>query len=267
MPPGFSFDCSLANTHKFTGKELDSETGLGLYYFGARYYDPAIGRWLSVDPMADKYPFLSPYNYVANNPLNIIDPDGRDWYDFGDEEESDIQWREGSDPQPKPGFWNWIKNLFGRGEYAESLGEEVLVIIGQEENEPVNAATFEFYNPEKREGPTATIQGNSIPADANTMRTMAEGLYTDTYLMRNYHGSGINAIAFRKGTVRATNGQIMTLMRVHSGNIYNLGRYDSNGTPWSRGCPTFGYGPNMRRSAQLFGSHFTNRTHVYLRRY
>lgn len=41
---------SLANTHKFTGKELDSETGLGLYYFGARYYDPGIGRFITLDP-------------------------------------------------------------------------------------------------------------------------------------------------------------------------------------------------------------------------
>jgi len=40
---------SLANTHKFTGKELDSETGLGLYYFGARYYDPGIGRFITPD--------------------------------------------------------------------------------------------------------------------------------------------------------------------------------------------------------------------------
>ncbi len=43
----------------------------------ARYYDPQTGRWLSVDPLAGKYPSLSPYNYVANNPLKHIDPDGR----------------------------------------------------------------------------------------------------------------------------------------------------------------------------------------------
>ncbi|MCK9560193.1 MAG: RHS repeat-associated core domain-containing protein [Candidatus Marinimicrobia bacterium] len=48
----------------------------GLYYFGKRYYDPAIGRWLSVDPIADKYPSLSPYNYCANNPLKYVDLSG-----------------------------------------------------------------------------------------------------------------------------------------------------------------------------------------------
>ena len=62
----------------FTGKERDEETGYG--YFGARYMDHELmTMWLSVDPMADKYPSLSPYNYCAWNPIRLIDPDGRDF--------------------------------------------------------------------------------------------------------------------------------------------------------------------------------------------
>jgi len=61
------------SAYQFSGKEKDAT---GLYYFGKRYYDPAIGRWLSVDPMADMYPSLSPYVYCANNPFRLIDPDG-----------------------------------------------------------------------------------------------------------------------------------------------------------------------------------------------
>jgi RHS repeat-associated protein len=74
-----------ANTiEKFTGKERDTEGNLNLEYFGARYYDAAISRWLSRDPLASKYPSLSPYNYVANNPVNAFDPDGRDiWFVHG----------------------------------------------------------------------------------------------------------------------------------------------------------------------------------------
>ncbi len=65
----------------FTNKELDSETKN--YYFGARYYDPAIARWLSVDPRAFKKSWLSPYVYCSNNPKNRFDPDGReDWLAF-----------------------------------------------------------------------------------------------------------------------------------------------------------------------------------------
>ena len=60
-----------------TGKERDSETGLS--YFGVRYYDSDLMTgWLSVDPMADKYPNISPYAYCAWNPIRLVDPDGRE---------------------------------------------------------------------------------------------------------------------------------------------------------------------------------------------
>ncbi len=63
------------NRWKFTGHELDKETGL--YYAGARYYDPKVSFWLSVDPLAEKYPSWNPYNYTLQNPINYIDPDGK----------------------------------------------------------------------------------------------------------------------------------------------------------------------------------------------
>jgi len=59
----------------FNGKELDGETGL--YYYGARYYDPRTSIWQSVDPLTEKTPGLSPYNYGSDNPVKFIDPDGR----------------------------------------------------------------------------------------------------------------------------------------------------------------------------------------------
>ncbi len=62
------------NRWKFTGHELDRETGL--YYAGARYYDPKISIWLSVDPFAEEYPNWTPYNYTLQNPVNYIDPNG-----------------------------------------------------------------------------------------------------------------------------------------------------------------------------------------------
>ena len=64
--------------YTFTGKEKDQETGYG--YFGARYMDHELmTMWLSVDPMADKYPSISSYAYCAWNPLKLVDPDGRDF--------------------------------------------------------------------------------------------------------------------------------------------------------------------------------------------
>jgi RHS repeat-associated protein len=61
--------------YKFNAKELDEETGL--YYYGARYYDPRTSVWISVDPLAEITPNLSSYVYCKNNPVNFIDPDGR----------------------------------------------------------------------------------------------------------------------------------------------------------------------------------------------
>ena len=65
-----------------TAKELDNETSYT--YFGARYYDSDLSSWLSVDPLSDKYPSLSPYCYSANNPVVLLDPNGMligDFYD------------------------------------------------------------------------------------------------------------------------------------------------------------------------------------------
>jgi RHS repeat-associated protein len=67
------------SSYLFSGKEQDEETGL--YYFGARYLDPRIGIWYGVDPLAEKYPWCSPYVYCNNNPIRFIDPDGRKWKD------------------------------------------------------------------------------------------------------------------------------------------------------------------------------------------
>ena len=63
--------------YKFTGHERDDEADIMLDYMMARNYDPIIGRFMQIDPMASKYPSLSPYTYVANNPMNAFDPDGR----------------------------------------------------------------------------------------------------------------------------------------------------------------------------------------------
>ncbi len=67
-----------------TGKERDEETGYS--YFGARYMDHELmTMWLSVDPMADKYPSISPYAYCNWNPVKLVDPDGREVYINGDQ--------------------------------------------------------------------------------------------------------------------------------------------------------------------------------------
>ena len=63
--------------YRFLGNELYTSNSLGLYDFNARMYDPALGRFLSVDPMAEGYRHLSPYAYCAGNPVVYADKDGQ----------------------------------------------------------------------------------------------------------------------------------------------------------------------------------------------
>jgi RHS repeat-associated protein len=70
---------SGTNPYLYNGKEIDRMNGLNENDYGGRWYDAAICRWSSVDPLAEKYYSISPYTYCAGNPVKYIDPNGMDW--------------------------------------------------------------------------------------------------------------------------------------------------------------------------------------------
>ncbi len=75
----------FANNFLYNGKEIQSDLGLDTYDFEARMYDPVLGKTFQIDPHLENYYDWSPYSWVRNNPILMVDPDGKDcfiWYNI-----------------------------------------------------------------------------------------------------------------------------------------------------------------------------------------
>src|SRR6185312_4826072 len=82
LMPGRKY--SIANTnyrYGFNGKENDNDIENGAQDYGMRIYDGRLGRFLSVDPLAKRYPWLTPYQFSENNPIRFTDLDGAEIFD------------------------------------------------------------------------------------------------------------------------------------------------------------------------------------------
>jgi RHS repeat-associated protein len=82
--------CTVEYEYKYNGKELQDELGLNMYDFGARNYDPALGRWMNIDPLAEKSRRFSPYTYALNNPVFFLDSDGMEADDWRKEKDGSL---------------------------------------------------------------------------------------------------------------------------------------------------------------------------------
>ncbi len=234
----FGREYALENKFLYNGKELQNELDLDWYDYGARMYDAAIGKFHVIDPNAENYLSWTPYNYVANNPLNLIDPDGMDWYDIN----GTIEWRDQEG------------DLTIDDQTYSSLGKNVLVGThnrDKEGNEDPNTATFSLYLESNTKGATATLMGNTVPSDTKEFGTLAEGIYPAKFQARASK-PGENALLINEGKELPTlngnpnkkNSDMLTEVFFHRGNPYQESLRDRAGNPvWSHGCQTGGCGP------------------------
>jgi RHS repeat-associated protein len=202
---------SIGEQWKFNGKEKEEELGLNTYDFGARMYMPDIVRTPTVDPLADDPTQIdkSPYAMFWNNPISNIDPTGMmaEPYDWVEREDGTIYWDENAVSQAttKEGETYLGKNVLVGTHNRDATG-----------NEAINTATFDLYLESDKTGPTATIMGNTVPADITKYGTLAEGLYSAEYT--TYKGDSAILIGKGKG------------LPTVSGNPNNPLNYNANGS-------------------------------------
>jgi len=240
--------------YKYNGKEFVEMHGYDTYDYGARGMYSALMRFTTPDPLAEKYYSISPYAYCGNNPMKYIDPDGKDWVDH-------------------KGKIIWIKNVTSANDKDlqkddKYLGRNVLVGTHNRDanlKEPINSARFDLYLESNHKGPSATIYGNTVPADTKKSGTLAEGLYKavsghrnkpqyqNELALRIYNINGTDGLPTVNGNPNPkSDGKTLTGVLFHIGNQHQESLTDSKGHPYSEGCQTSHNGPDAKELHNAF---------------
>ncbi len=208
----------FSSRYKFNGKELDEETGL--YYYGARYYDPKVSLWLSVDPLAEKYPGMSPYTYTADNPVVLVDPDGRDWYKpLGSKDPTDLVWYDGN--EEREGYQHLGYNYY--------LDEYHIQFLGDEKASYYISISGDRKLIERFDNGTKVYESedSNVPDIVNGVSGLAKGLEKQKASFRvtngEYNGNKLSPKIYKSGWNGGSRAKIKTYKVAKAGKVLGKG--------------------------------------------
>ena len=230
----------------FNAKELDEETGM--YYYGARYYEPRLSLWVSTDPLGETAPHITVYCYTANNPTILIDPDGKAWKPTKNEETGQNTGYEWINP---------AKSYDSKGKLLPGLYEQAIFFS----NQGKNGKTFNSKNRFNmgssiatlycRDGTTSEFEACTYPSNLDKYATVPEGMYEAKVGMHN--GSSAQYKALRMSDIGTTDFNSSSIelgnpnpsnskttkacgINIHKPGLNNLTGMTSSNTPISEGC-------------------------------
>ncbi|PIF33120.1 RHS repeat-associated protein [Flavobacterium sp. 9] len=226
------------NKYKFSGKELQDENiggnQLNLYDYGARNYDPALGRWMNVDNMSEKFHFSSPYVYVNNNPIINVDLDGNEWfYHSVNGGAPTWNWHDGSK------YKTGVKDTKGKEVVLDGV-EAVVVFTGSRDEKlgskngkkgyingkNAETATVTVYGPGGKDD-VHSFSGFTMGSNSKKFGAIDEGTYNANFDEKGKSGAlKSNWAVENRGRVRMLDGMI---------NPYAPDQKDENGDGYKTG--------------------------------